>query len=309
MALTLTEAAKLSNDTLRVGVIETIVKESPILSRLPFISVLGNGLTYNRESTMAAADFYDVGDSWSESTPTFTQHTATLKILGGDADIDNFLARTRGNLQDLVVTVIEQKAKAVAHAFEESFLYGDSVANPKQFDGLHRLVPASQQVHQGSGTTPAPLSLANVDTLLDLIRPGKPDLLLMSRRTRRLISQYARSANSPVVISSSAFGEMVATYNGIPIAVSDFLSDSESLSGGAYAGKTGGTASSIFALKFGEDALAGLEGSDGIVVEEVGNLETKDARRFRVKWYCAIAAFSTLCLARIDGISGGTVTA
>ncbi len=39
MALTLTEAAKLSNDVVQQGVIETVVKESPVLSLLLFIEV------------------------------------------------------------------------------------------------------------------------------------------------------------------------------------------------------------------------------------------------------------------------------
>ena len=47
MALTLNEGAKLSNDILLQGVVETIVKESPILQQLPFIEIVGNGLTYN----------------------------------------------------------------------------------------------------------------------------------------------------------------------------------------------------------------------------------------------------------------------
>ena len=55
MALTLTEGAKLSNDVLQQGVIETVIKDSPILQRLPFIEIVGNGLTYNREKHIAAA--------------------------------------------------------------------------------------------------------------------------------------------------------------------------------------------------------------------------------------------------------------
>ena len=107
MALTLAEAAKLSNDVLLTGVIETIVNESPILQILPFIEIVGNGLTYNQENTSPTASFFDVGDTWTESTPTFTQQTATLKILGGDADVDNFLKSTRSNLQDLEAAVVE----------------------------------------------------------------------------------------------------------------------------------------------------------------------------------------------------------
>ena len=106
MALTLAEAAKLSNDVLLQGVIETIIKDSPVLQRLPFIEIVGNGLTYNREATAPSAGFFDVGDTWTESTPTFTQQTVTLKIMGGDADIDNFLIATRSNVQDLEASVV-----------------------------------------------------------------------------------------------------------------------------------------------------------------------------------------------------------
>lgn len=47
MALTLAEASKLSNDVLMQGVVETIVKDSPVLQNLPFAEIVGNGLTYN----------------------------------------------------------------------------------------------------------------------------------------------------------------------------------------------------------------------------------------------------------------------
>ena len=101
MALTLTEGAKLSNDVLVTGVIETLVKVSPILQALPFIDLVGNALTYNREATQPAADFYSVGETWAESTPTFTQVTTSLAILGGDADVDNYIRMTRSNVQDI----------------------------------------------------------------------------------------------------------------------------------------------------------------------------------------------------------------
>jgi len=70
MALTLEEAAKLSNDILLQGVVETIIKDSPILGAMPFIEIVGNGLTYNQEKTLPTIDFYEVGDTWVESTPT-----------------------------------------------------------------------------------------------------------------------------------------------------------------------------------------------------------------------------------------------
>ena len=119
MALTLAEAAKLSNDVVLQGVIETVVKESRVLDLVPFVEITGNALTYNRENTLPSAAFFDVGDTWSESTPTFTQVSASLKILGGDADVDQYIATTRSNVQDIEAAVLELKAKAVAHEFED----------------------------------------------------------------------------------------------------------------------------------------------------------------------------------------------
>jgi hypothetical protein len=44
MALTLAEASKLFQRYPGPGRIETVVKESPILQRMPFIEITGNGL-------------------------------------------------------------------------------------------------------------------------------------------------------------------------------------------------------------------------------------------------------------------------
>src|SRR3990170_773603 len=161
MSLTLAEAAKLSNDMLLQGVVETIVKDSPILQQLPFIEIVGNGLTYNQEKTLPTIDFYDVGDTWAESTPTFEQKTANLKIMGGDADIDNFLKATRSNLQDLEAAVVELKAKALRDKFEETFIYGDSATNAKQFDGLKKLIDTATAGGQliAAGASGATLTL------------------------------------------------------------------------------------------------------------------------------------------------------
>ena len=39
-----------------------------------------------------------------------------------------------------------------------------------------------------------------------------------------------------------------------------------------------------------------------IQVERVGALEARDAARNRVKWYCGLALFSTLKVARLYGV-------
>lgn len=293
MALTLAEASKLSNDALLVGVIETIIKDSPILQTLPFIEIVGNGLTYNRESTAATASFYDVGDTWTESTPTFTQITATLKIMGGDADIDNYLIATRSNVQDLEVAVIQLKAKAVQQLFEQTFISGDSVANPKSFDGIDKLCESGQTLSMG--VNGGSLTLYKLDELVDTVKGGKPEMLLMSRRSRRIINKLARTAGTFLETDRDQFGQMIQYYDTIPIGVSDYIADNQTQG-------TSNDCSTIYAMQFGEGAVAGLTGPGGLQVEQVGSLEQKDATRTRIKWYASLALFNGLKLAKLIGV-------
>jgi HK97 family phage major capsid protein len=293
MALTLAEAAKLSNDTVLQGVIETVIQDSPILQALPFVEITGNGLTYNRENAAPTAAFFDVGDTWTESTPTFTQITATLKIVGGDADIDNYLLMTRSNIQDLQSAVISLKAKAVQQKFEDTFVNGDTGVDAKSFDGIDKLSTGGQIATMGANG--ATLTLAKLDELVDLLKGGKPDLLMMSKRTRRGLNALARASGGFLETDRNEFGQMVQFYDGVPIGVCDFISDAKTVG-------TSTDCSTIYAMSFGEGGLAGITAPGGLIVETVGSLETKDATRTRVKWYVSVALFNALKLAKLTGV-------
>ena len=254
----------------------------------------GTGWTYNREKAAPSAGFYSVGDTWTESTPTFTQLTATLSILGGDADVDNYLASTRSNIQDLEAAVVQLKARAIQHKFEDTFINGDTDTDDDAFDGLDVLATGSQAVSMGNNG--ASLTLDKLDELIDAVKGGKPDALLMSRRSRRKLNSLARASGSGVVISDrDEFGQMAQYYDGIPIGVNDWISDAQTVG-------TSSDCSTIYAYQTGEGGVVGLTSPGGLQVERVGNLETKDATRTRVKWYVSLALFNTAKLAKLTGV-------
>jgi hypothetical protein len=304
MALNLTEASKLSNDMLLQGVVETIVKDSPVLQQLPFIEITGNGLTYNQESTLPDIDFYNAGDTWQESTPTFNQVTANLKIMGGDADVDNFVKATRSNIQDLEAAVVELKAKALKNKFEETFIYGDSSENAKQFDGLRMLIDAESAGDQliAAGATGATLTLAMLDELIDAVKGGKPDMLLMSRRSRRKINTLVRAVGGMMDTDRDSWGNFVQYWDGILLGVNDWILDTHTVEDSVETATTGGDCSTIYAVQFGEGALCGLTAPGHLTVEPIGSLETKDASRTRIKWYCSLALFSSIKAAALIGV-------
>lgn len=322
MALTLTEAAKYSNDVLQRGVIELIVKDDPILGKLQFKDIKGNGLTYNVETTLSTAGFYDVGDTWVESTSVVTQTTAVTRILGGDADVDNFLKATRSNENDLMGEQIAAKTKAIKDAFNLTALYGYNTTEASRFDGLHYLIRSSTAGQNNtvavatSSGTPILLSLERLEKAVDLVRNGKPDLILMTKMMRRYINKYLNGVGG--ITKGEAGGKTVQTILDIPIAVSDVLSNDESCdlqygtneAAAAVYGhdNTDGTAlgnddnsTSIFVLQFAPQAFCGIQ-SLPITVEKFAKLETKDASRVRIKWYPSIMLQSVITCSKVTGV-------
>ena len=86
-------------------------------------------------------------------------------------------------------------------------------------------------------------------------------------------------------------------YDGIPVEISDFVPDNE------VQGTSGAVCSTIYALNFGlQEALCGLQ-NGGIEVVDVGQLETKDAVRVRIRWYCGLALFNQLRCAKLIGVN------
>lgn len=308
---TLTEYQYLSNDLVAIGIAETIVKESPVIARLPLLEVAGNAYKYNRESALASAGFYADGEQWTEGTPSWVQCSDALAILGGDADVSKFAQQTLSNLQDQKAAIIELKAKAIAHEFERSFIYGKTTttSDTDEFKGLLRFIAECEsstttdldsinndQVIAAAADSGS-LSLPLLDELIDCVRPGGPDALMMSRRSRRKVNALARtSSGSPLMWSQDEFGRFIQQYNGIPILINDFILDnfqngsSSVLDISSYDySKTRTTNydnTVIVAVKWGLKAVHGIH-NGGIQREDVGTLEQKDASRTRIKWYCA----------------------
>jgi hypothetical protein len=308
MALTLTEGNKYSATTLRGYVIDRLGKSDSVLARVPFEEIQGNSLTYNTITTRsAAAAFRQVGDTWTESTPVVTAATAALTILGADADIDNFIAKTRSNILDVKGTVLNDAILSIKEKFMDAFFYGSGTA--PEFTGLHGLMTSTtyNTVLAGSSTGTA-LSMLKLQTAIDLVQ-GKPQLIASSKSIRRYVNVYLDSVGTAFTATRDQFGNMVEYYRGIPWDTSDYILNTETCASGAYTAKTGSGNTSIFILTFDGKACCGIQNGQ-VAVDPLGNLETKDAQRYRIKWYCGLKLEDLRSCAKVDGIDAdGTVTA
>lgn len=303
MPLLTDEAKKLSNDMLRAGVIENIITSDELFALLPFLPVDGKAYVYNREKTLGTADFTDTDDPITESAATFDKITAYLKRIIGDVDIDDFLEATMSDTTDQAAAQIAVKAKTVGRKYANSLVNGDENADPKQFDGLIRLVTTVIAAAQRFEVDPngAALGFDHLDRLIDLVKIGGQRVFIMNSRTMRSFIGLVRGLGGVTAESLQlpGIGAPLPAYRGIPILKNDFVPIDQ------VQGNENAATTVVLAALDEDEGLSGLMSSNamGIQVKEVGPVQNKDATRHRVRWYCGFALHSELAFAGAIGIN------
>jgi hypothetical protein len=308
MALTLVEAAKQSQNMIQSAVIEMYARSSDIMMALPFQTINGNALKYNREDTLPGIGFRGVNEAYTESTGIINPVTEPLVIAGGDLDVDTFIIKTMGANQRAVQE--SMKAKALSLAWTKNFIKGDSASDPRGFDGLQVRLTGDQLMYAGTTDGGDALSLAKLDELIDKV--DNPTHLLMSKTMRRRLTAAARTytVGGFITWDRDAFGRKIAQYNDLPILIVDKDNTDTDILAFDEVGYTGSTATatSIYCVSLSETTLCGIQ-SAAMDVRDLGELETKPAYRTRVEWFVGLAAFHGRAAARLAGISNAAVTA
>lgn len=315
MALTLEESAKLSNEQLARGVMETFVQESPILDRIPFMEIQGNAYTYTSENTLPGVAFRAVNEAYPESTGTVKQTTERLFILGGDADVDRFIQQTRSNLNDQRAEQTTMKVKALSYEYQNTFFNGDTDTNVKGFNGLKKRLTGKQVLDADTNGLPV-LGETNkdihkfFDKLDELCAAvdglnGSNGALYTNASIIAKIRSAARHVSADVFVQDDVAGKRSVKWNGIPI-----LDAGSTPAGKAVLGldETQGSASntaSIYAVRFaqgeGDTGVIGLT-NGGVTVQDLGQLQEKAAYRTRIEFYTGLALFGAKGAARLKGV-------
>lgn len=307
-SVTLAESAKLAQDELVAGVIENIITVNRMFDVLPFDSIEGNALKYNRENVLGDVINAGVGTTFSgagagKAPATFTEVTAGLTTIMGDAEVNGMIQATRsGDGNDQTDTQIASKAKSAGRTYQQQLITGTGSGN--QFTGLAALCAAGQKV--ATGANGGALSFAFLDELLDLVtdKDGDVDYITMHARTIRSYKALLRSLGGASIseVVELPTGAKVMGYNQVPIFRNDYIPTNQ-VKG------TGSNQTTIFAGTFDDGSrthgIAGLTATQasGIQVVPVGEKEDADEFIWRVKWYCGLALFSEKGLALADGIT------
>lgn len=303
-SLTLVEAAKIQQNPLIQGVIESIVTVNQMYHLLPFDQIVGNALLYSRENAIGGVAPIGIGGG-SNTVPaaaktpaTFTPVTTPLKALIGDALVDHFIETTMGTQNDQKGVQVASKAKGLGREYQRQLILGDSSSNALEFDGLAKLMPAAQVVAGSSGD----LSFDLLDQVIDLIKAkdGAVDFMMMPDIALRKYRAILRALGGAGIgeVKTMPDGQQVEFYRGIPMFRNDWI---------PVAGTSTKT-TDIYAGCFDDGSrkvgIAGLTSTvqSGIFVTNVGEAELTNDTITRLRFYSSMAIFSELGIAKLETV-------
>jgi len=308
-ALTLLEAAKLRNlDTFRQGVIETIGTHGNLIGQIPFMSIPGASYTFNREGKLPTAAFRGVNESHQSTVGALAPETETLRMFGGNIDVDRFLVETGG--EDQRDMQEEMQLKALALEWTAKFFKGDSDDDPREFDGLQKRLTGDQVIAAGSTSGGDALSLDKLDEAID--RTDSPTHIFMNRTMIRRLSSASRntSVGGFITYDQDEFGNRVSMYNGLPLVAIDEDASRNQILGFDEAAPAGGTAqcTSIYVASVGDGQLMGIQ--NGIMdVTDLGLLDDGSKYRTTVDWYNSFVLMGDHSATRLRGVTNAAVVA
>lgn len=308
MGLSLLEASKLNKgEVKRAAVIRMFAENSDVLRALTFDDVPGGSLSYNVEGSLPGVAFRGYNEGYTPSTGVINPAVEVLKIAGGQLDVDAAMIKTRG--PQVRSAQEAMKVTALSLHIADRIVNGDSLANPREFDGLRKRIVGSQLI-PANLTAPSansPLSLEALDAAIDEVDGATH--LIMSKDMRRKLYKAARNGvGGDIQVGQDAFGFRTTMYNDLPILIADYNDRGERIIDFDEAGPNAGNSStSIYVVRMGDGYVTGLQ--NGVMeVNDLGKLDDGVTYRTHVEWLVGLAVMHGRACARVWGITNADVT-
>lgn len=323
MPITLAEYEQLATDPVKKGVVNVFRRDSTILDRLSFESANSLNIEIIRTKGLPSVGWRKVGEPFAESKGSTEPIQERIHLLGGQVDVDKVYVDAGNTVQDVRAMHTEMFSSAITLAFNDAFINGRPETDVDSLIGLwyrfkNGLIPSAQHINvNGLDISPdvaaATLS-ANFNTLYDNIMDlihrcdlHKADALYMNDTMYlRLVSGLRQLGLWSTAEDKT--GKTVPTFGPGGPAIYDIgykadqttrvITNVENNAGTAL---TGGGATSIYAIKFGEQYLNGFE-LKGLNVNDLGLLNDGVTYRTVIDWQMGIYVLSPRSVARLSGI-------
>lgn len=204
---------------------ELIEVNNPLRVNLPRKPGAGSAWVLNqRTSRGAGAGFVTDTEEPAETQGTYVPKSFPYATILDRRKVTRKLQAVGKSLLDVEAEEVENGLQNVRDSEENALINGDATVNPKQFNGLRKLIPTGQVAVAGANG--APLSLELLDAAIDLNR-GNPGMMIMSKKANRKLNSLLQAQQRFTDTMEVKGGFRLQSYNGIPIFRSIWISDAQ----------------------------------------------------------------------------------
>jgi hypothetical protein len=303
-------ALKTGEDRFAKGWIETIIAGVPFFKMSSVLPI--DGRTYNQEHEYVLPDvqFRDLNEYPADTYGDTVDSTWGTAIIHSRIKIDRAALRSgMSNPAKLIARRYREHAKAAAMRVNWESINGTGAS--KGFKGLKQLVTDGWGTISNDGSGTGNFSFDNLDEAFLNLEHGPPNLLLMNKYVELEVTKKARSHTSfPLIdVGTDALGQPVTRYKGVPIETlrvgrtatantnADILPQTETTGGGTVE-------SSIYLIRFGEDAVTTLLGNNSSMeMQSLGESTEGPYLVGQLEFYPGLASFDPHSLHRYAGIT------
>lgn len=323
MAYTMQDFANLARkDPLRSGVIDVLRRDSFMMDSLPWTPVETLAVEFIKSGTLPTVAFRKIGNTFTESKATVEPVTERVFNIGGFFDVDKAYVKS-AQLIDQRAYQAEQFVTSMAFSFQDYAINGSPLVDVDGFTGLfYRVVnelAAAQDINVEGGagldvSMDAAALAANqtklmgyLDQVIDACDRKECDELWMNSSMRLALIAAIRDSGlfsqdqdnfGRKVVRFGPDGPIIRDAGLKSDQVTNIITNVELLDGTAL---TGGTGTSIYAVKYGEDYLQGINLGD-VDTNNIGLLENGVSYRTVIDWFVGITYVNPRSFARLSGI-------
>lgn len=299
-------------DVITTAVRNAMIEKSNVLDIAEFYPITGNADFTRKKTTVEGGEFRSVNQNFTSNTVNPEFVTPTLKIFGGQVQTDRAHERRGADIASVRASDLLSFAGSLGRAFQNAFYNGDATINPKEFNGIKKIVPNSQklvagadglEVKIGSGTTERKTQqqfLELLDTLIQMVDGGAQVIAMDGA----LLSRLTTIARENITYNIDDFGRQIAYYNGIPIKVAGYDNNGNKIIGFNETVGLATECTSVYAFRFGEkENLCFATNPFGLEVKDLGLVGVHYT--YSVDFDLDLVLLNDRAIAKLEGIKLG----
>ncbi len=267
-----------NSDVKTTSFINSMMKYSSILEYAEFYKIVGNSDMPRKKAAAGGGQFRALNDNWESNITNPQFASLNLKIFGDKIEIDKAHERRAGDIPSERARQLLNFAEEFGKNFQNEFFNGNNAVNSKSWNGLATLVPNTQIIYgseegllvEMGNSNSAKLSqqkfIEGLRKLISKIDGGAQVLYMNEDAWTRLTSIAAEYINW----QKNDFGVLVPHFSGVPIRSGGYNTAGNLIIPANESIGTYTTATSIYAVRFGEKKDLTIGTSNGLNIDDLG---------------------------------------